>query len=156
MKIERKKLDQLTDSYQNLSGHTLLTDPSFMNVWKSIDGTPVCWTVTSSDGMLLAALPGIEFGIKPIARFQAMPDALYSNFLQHPELDKTTQRDIFDNLKDHLLKAGYTKMFLVDYFKQLPPSYFEAEETYSTLRSVFRQILPIACRRCVLPRPTPP
>ena len=96
----------------------------FGKLWQSQGGCPVYWVVKDGDDFV-AVLPGVEFGRKPLCRFQAMPDGCYGRLFFHDRTD-ASKKEITKHLRDALKKAGYVKVFLYDYYDTMSkPEGFE-------------------------------
>lgn len=114
MQIVRKTFEQLSTNQKTaLDSHSFFTSTAFSKLWESIGGKPVWWTAEDKDSFTI--LPGIEFGISKLKRFQAMTDGLYANFVTSQIL-----MDI-DCSKEMLTAIGnyeYAKVFIFDFQNQ--------------------------------------
>jgi hypothetical protein len=98
-----------------LSRHTLLGSVEFASLWETVGGKPVLWTVYDDDRPI-ALIPGVQFGRGRLARFQAMPDGLYSR-LQC--LDGSVDRNQAAQLvMERIASEGYARVFINDYYCQ--------------------------------------
>jgi lipid II:glycine glycyltransferase (peptidoglycan interpeptide bridge formation enzyme) len=69
------------------------------------------------NGKIEAMLPGVEFRGRPFTRFQAAPDGLYLRMIR---ADQTkTSLDSQEQLLGAISKAGYARVHLTDYFREL-------------------------------------
>ncbi|MEK7775450.1 MAG: GNAT family N-acetyltransferase [Candidatus Zixiibacteriota bacterium] len=98
--------------------HSLFASHPFMDVWKALSGHVVFW-VAEEEGNIAAVLAGVEFGRKPLARFQSLPDGIPSVFacqgITHDRVHLASQ--ILDGLSQH----GYIKTFVTDFDNSFPP-----------------------------------
>ncbi|MEW6412557.1 MAG: GNAT family N-acetyltransferase [Candidatus Zixiibacteriota bacterium] len=114
MKISRVQPAKLSaDKVQGLTGDSFFASPGFMELWRPMGGEPVFW-VARHDEDIVALMPGVEFGHRPLKRFQSMPDGCYGCIFfsyHHPADNRATSR----LLAHELAKAGYAKTFIHDY-----------------------------------------
>ncbi len=106
-------------SENDLSGHSLYNSLAFLNLWKSIGGTPVFWAV-EEDSNILAMLCGVEFGNSLIKRFQSMPDGCYCQPLIRSS--NKNQLEIYEFILNRLQKEKYSKIFIYDFNKTFKPN----------------------------------
>jgi hypothetical protein len=99
-----------------LNRHTLLGSIEFASLWETLGGKPVCWTVYDEDRPV-ALFTGVQFSRGRVARFQAMPDGLYSRL--HCMEDPTVRDDTIRLVMEGIAAAGYARVFINDYYKQL-------------------------------------
>lgn len=106
--IISNKIEPFTsDSFFNSYG--------FMNLWRHLGGKAVYW-VAENAGKKVAVMAGVEFGIKPISRFQAMPDGCYGRIFFTDD-DKVNRPEIVKLIMKTLADAGYLKTFIYDYYR---------------------------------------
>ncbi len=102
--IDTGIIDQLCDS------GSIFSHPSFATVWSAQGGKPVWW-VARHDGQVSMVLPGVEFGRRPVTRFQAMPDGCYADPVGvslSPQLLAALRRD------------GYLRGIIYDFDSRFP------------------------------------
>ncbi len=117
MKIERLMAEELpSESSALLQTRTVLGSIPFLRLWETVGGRVVVW-VMEENGEIVAMLPGLEFRGKPLTRFQAAPDGLYLRIIR-PDSRKT-MLDSQETLLATLLKFGYARIYLTDYFREL-------------------------------------
>lgn len=117
MKIERLMAEELpSESSALLQSRTLLGSPPFLRLWENVGGRVVVW-VMEENGGIVAMLPGLEFRGKPFSRFQAGPDGLYLRIIR-PD-NRKTMLDSQEMLLAAMLKYGYARVYLSDYFREL-------------------------------------
>jgi hypothetical protein len=99
---------------------TLLTSESFFcsdrfaRLFEHLSGTVIVWLVHHNDSVV-AALPGVEFGIWPIKRFQAMPDGCYGRlFVDEKYVDQRAA--IIATLGTAVCRAGYVRSYINDFY----------------------------------------
>jgi hypothetical protein len=98
--------------------YSLFASPPFMDVWKALGGHEVFW-IAEEEESITAVLAGVEFGRKPFARFQSMPDGLPSVFICP---DNTNDRvHLASQILDGVSRHGYIKTFVTDFDNSLPP-----------------------------------
>ena len=97
-----------------LARHTLLGSIEFASLWETLGGKPVCWTVYDDDRPV-ALFTGVQFGRGRFARFQAMPDGLYSR-LQC--LEDVNRDESIRLVMEGLASAGYARIFINDFHNQ--------------------------------------
>ncbi len=95
-------------------GDSLLASSGFMSLWRFQGGTPVIWTAVE-DNAVVAILPGVEFGMSGVKRFQSMPDGLYTRLYTSEE----PVDDLSPRILDAIAKAGYSKTYLFDFYQSL-------------------------------------
>jgi hypothetical protein len=112
MNVARLQLDELPNSVLSvLNSHSLYSTRDFLSLWQAACGRPVCWLLEESDDFK-AALPGVEFGKWPLARFQAGPDGLFAQFVS---LSKTIPAATAGMILEAVLNHGYAKVFVSDF-----------------------------------------
>jgi hypothetical protein len=85
---------------------------------------------------IVAVLPGVEFGTRPLKRFYAMPEGCYGRLFFTDSLfaDKET---VATSVMDTLGKAGYMKTFVYDFYDCFPThKSFKVEKRHTTLVDV--------------------
>lgn len=114
MKVTRLTADRIDeDLLKSLTGGSLLQSKSFASLWETSGGKVVYWAAWM-DSEIVALLPGVEFGMRPIRRFQAMPDGLGCRILSRTKnatLHDQAAKAIFDTVA----KAGYLKVHITDF-----------------------------------------
>jgi lipid II:glycine glycyltransferase (peptidoglycan interpeptide bridge formation enzyme) len=127
MKITRLTGGQIDgDLLGTLTSDSLLQSNSFASLWNNSGGEVVYW-VAWMGSEVVALLPGVEFGIYPIKRFQAMPDGLGSRILLRDK-DTTLHDKATSAILDAITKAGYLKVHITDF-----DSCLRMPTTYSVL-----------------------
>ena len=122
MRVVRYPLARIAwDDVAPLIGNSFFGSPGFANLWRTLGGKPVYWLVEQG-GQILAVLPGVEFGIKPLKRFYAMPAGCYAR-LFHSPIDSVDENEVANRFVKALLEAGYMKLYVYDYYGcfQAPP-----------------------------------
>lgn len=116
--IERCLVAEIPESVRaQIDNYTFVGSTGFARVWESIGGRAVGWMMTES-GSTLAALVGVEFRRRPFTRLQVMPDGCYARlYAQTTVPDERTQ--IAQELIAAIGKAGYARIHLADYFREL-------------------------------------
>lgn len=105
----------------SLTRLSLYSSPAFAAVWKAKGGAPVFWTY-EQDGRVAAVLPGVEFGSRPLARFQAMPDGLPGRiaFLDcEPSEQDNIAKSLFTAVRNH----GYARVYITDFYDDYGTGY---------------------------------
>jgi hypothetical protein len=97
-----------------LSQHTLLGSIEFAALWETLGGKPVCWTVYDDDRPV-ALFTGVQFGRGCLARFQAMPDGLYSRL--HC-LEDVNRDEAMRLVVEGIASAGYARIFINDFYNE--------------------------------------
>lgn len=124
MKVTRLTADRI-DGHQltSLIGNSLLQSLSFASLWESAGGKAVYWAAWL-DAEIVALLPGVEFGMHPVRRFQAMPDGLGGRVLLRAK-DATLHDQAAGAIFDAVAKAGYLKVHITgfDGHLQRPTAY---------------------------------
>lgn len=112
MNVARLQFDELPNSVLSvLNSHSLCSTRDFLSLWQAAGGRPVCWLVDKS-GDFKAALPGVEFGRWPLARFQAGPDGLFAQFVSR---SRPISSDTAGRIVEAVLNHGYAKVFVSDF-----------------------------------------
>ena len=111
----RSQIDEIESNIVTaLCGHSFFSSKIFMNLWKTLGGRPLYWSVKEDDA-IVGLYPGVEFGTGGLKRFQSMPDGLYGRLF----LDGTVDfNEAARMLTDSIGAYGYTKIFLYDYYNQ--------------------------------------
>lgn len=118
MKVHRLHPADLSDDWiRRLNECSVMTSVGFLHLWETVGGRAVVWAV-EEDGQLLALLPALEFGTRPVARLQAMPDGLYAHLVEL-QSDQWNRAGACRALFRDLGKAGYAKLSITDYFGEL-------------------------------------
>lgn len=113
--VRRYQADQISpDLVNRLAGNSLFASYAFCCLWQSLGGRPVFWTA-EEDGHTLALLCGVEFGSRPVVRFQSMPDGCYCR-LATSDLVSSQRVVVKQKLIEALHSAGYLKLYLYDFF----------------------------------------
>lgn len=133
MKATRYTASKLpADIIQRINSTSLLSSTAFAGLFRTMGGRDVYWFVRDN-ARPLAVMTGVEFGRKPISRFQAMPDGLYGQLLpmdDGPDVGKETAQAVLEALSG----AGYAKLFLTDFYGQFDSTGgFESENGLTTL-----------------------
>lgn len=77
-------------------------------------GTPT-YLAVEDEGRVVACLPGVEFGLKLIKRFQAMPNGCYAQLLVDPMYAE--RREVLGHaVLDYLASSGYVKAYITDFY----------------------------------------
>ncbi|MHB8077763.1 MAG: GNAT family N-acetyltransferase [Candidatus Krumholzibacteriia bacterium] len=97
-----------------LAGRRFFASSGFAALWRHRGGRPVVWLV-ESDGRVAAALPGVEFGRGPLARFQSMPDGCYGGLLLDPDL-AADRLPIGRAVMSALARHHYVKACVFDFY----------------------------------------
>lgn len=116
MNVKRQPLSDLDGSLLEKSARrSLFGSPGFAKIWETVGGRIVYWTARE-DGRLVGALPGLEFGRFPFKRFQSMPDGCYA-FLLGDFADESARVRVADEILSGILKGGYLKVHINDFYK---------------------------------------
>lgn len=94
---------------------SFFSSPGFLNLWKEHGGSPVWWT-TRLDNSLVAALPGVEFGVGILKRFHATPNGCYGKLCFSDGLDRDVRQAISRQMMWAIGNAGYIKTFVNDFY----------------------------------------
>ncbi|RMF96643.1 MAG: hypothetical protein D6741_10790, partial [Planctomycetota bacterium] len=91
---------------------SVFASQAFGELWHCLKGRLVYWCLRHGD-IVHAAMPGVEFGVGPMRRFQAMPDGCYATVTL---LDDTLDpRAAAKYLLDGIIGFGYAKSAVADY-----------------------------------------
>ncbi len=124
MEVSRLTISCLnTDLLITLTADSLFGSMGFARLWETMGGTPVYW-VARADGEVAALLPGVEFGRRPLKRFQSMPDGIYTRILSTTP-DDHSRREMTSALLQAIAKAGYVKTYVTDFhgLMEVPGTY---------------------------------
>ena len=115
MEIRRcQESDLSPDTIKEITGDSLFGSVEFGRVWETVGGKAVYWTVYDRE-KVIALLPAVEFGHRPLRRLQSMPDGCYGRLFVKAG-DDAKAPDMATALQDALTEAGYRKVFLYDYY----------------------------------------
>ncbi|RKX19549.1 MAG: hypothetical protein DRP35_07525 [Candidatus Zixiibacteriota bacterium] len=119
--------------------YNLFSSIGFCNLWECMGGKALFWTAFEGD-KVIGVMPSVEFGIKKLKRIQSMPDGCYSNLLCNDDF----QRDeIEKQIFNEILKAGYLKIFVNDYFhKYSSVKNYDRIKCNTTLVEIFPDWIP--------------
>ncbi len=125
MKIEKHTLDSLSSGkISQLIGNSFFGSHGFAKLWETIGGEPIYWTVQEEKSItekketeLLAVMPSVQFGKKPLARIQSMPDGCYGKIFY--DCEENMQDEIQKKMFSELINQGYQKIFFYDYLNNL-------------------------------------
>jgi len=118
MKVERLITSDVDPALlTSLSAASLLCSTGFAQLWETMGGRPVYWTAID-DGEIVALLPGVEFGRRPVRRFQSMPDGLYSSIFQ-PAGENRDVRALSRTLLEGIAGAGNVKAHITDFRSEM-------------------------------------
>lgn len=118
MKITRYTTSDLPASAESLiPTDSFFSSGNFLALFNCLGGTTVYWVAESTDGPI-SVLPGVEFGTRPIKRFQAGPDGCYGKIFFRSEID-ADRSAVVSNLLETISQAGYTKIHLHDYYSTM-------------------------------------
>jgi hypothetical protein len=133
MKTHRRLLSQIDRrAAERLTGDCFFASPGFADLWRAKGGRAVAW-IAEDAGRPAAMLPGVEFGRGPLCRFQAMPDGCYGGIFFDEDSNLDRER-IARLLLDAVVRHGYMKTFLFDFYGTFPPdSRFESVLCATTL-----------------------
>ena len=132
MKIYRTQASELSpDILDNFASDSFFGSTGFMNLWREVKGTPVYW-VAEDKGSVKALLPGVEFGLKPVRRFQSMPDGCYSRLLVS-DADPAIQAHVASAMMRAISEAGYARAFVYDLHSLFAPDADFSQEECRTL-----------------------
>ncbi len=114
MKTVRCTLSQLPSGIiDRLNKAMFFSSVGFAQLWKTLGGREVYW-LTKENNQVLAVLPGVEFGRKPLKRFQAMPAGCYAELITVRE-SLVDRRQIALSTVRALKAEKYLKLYLTDY-----------------------------------------
>ncbi len=92
---------------------------SFLRLWDSVGGHPVCW-VARVERKIVAALPGVEFGLSAVRRFQSMPDGCYGRLVgNHASSDFVSSGQA---ILQAIRKQRYVSSNIYDFYGDFPSS----------------------------------
>ena len=113
--VSRSKASDLpSDIIDTLTSDSFFGSIGFGRLWTEMGGEPVYWAAEHS-GRIVALLPGVEFGRKPVKRFQSMPDGCYGRL--YFDNDKSLDRaQISAAIKKAIAGAGYARSFIYDFY----------------------------------------
>ena len=114
MKVHCLAPTEIAAGFSWLSQGSLFSSPGFMNLWSTMGGTPI-YLVVEDEQRVVAGLPGVEFGLKMIKRFQAMPNGCYAHLLVDPD-HAERRKDYGQAILDYLAESGYAKAYITDYY----------------------------------------
>ncbi len=116
METERCRYSELPpDLAEIISRKSLFSSIGFASLWRTVGGEPVCWLTLDSDGPV-AVLPGVEFGRRPVKRFQSMPNGTYGYPWFRENVDTAV---VAGMLMSNLCRVGYVKIHFNDFHKCL-------------------------------------
>ena len=119
MKVSCQPLSRISwDDVAPLIGDSFFGSPGFANLWCTLGGKPVYWLVEQGN-RIVAVLPGVEFGIRPLKRFYAMPAGCYARLFYNPDITVDRER-IARMVLDALADRRYFKLFVYDFYESLP------------------------------------
>jgi CelD/BcsL family acetyltransferase involved in cellulose biosynthesis len=101
-----------------LVGDAFFASPGFAEVWRHMGGRPVAW-IAEAGGRVAAALPGVEFGRGPLARFHSMPDGCYGGVYVDPAWEPE-RAALAGALLDAVVRRGYVKTYIADFHRTVP------------------------------------
>lgn len=123
------------DAISLLQPNSLFGSISFMNLWRSVKGTPVLFALSEGEAQI-GCLPGIEFGARPLRRFQAMPDGLYATPTVTPlYIDRADE--VYAELIQAVAASGYIKAHVCDFHGRFTDhSGFKVSEFVTTVLDI--------------------
>ena len=133
MKVLCCSSSQLPDEIQNrLNSYSFFTSIGFANIWQTKGGRAVSW-IAEHENEIVAILPGVEFGSKPLVRFMAMPNGCYGSLI-FSDIPEELKSESGKAILDSIIKRKYIKTYLFDYYKTLPEdNNFTIEKCQTTL-----------------------
>jgi hypothetical protein len=115
MQVKRcQESDLSPDIINEITGDALFGSARFGRLWETVGGEAIYWAVYNNE-RVIALLPAVEFGFRPLKRLQAMPDGCYGRLY----VSATAGSDapaIAAALQAVLTEARYSKVFLYDYY----------------------------------------
>ncbi|MFH1688508.1 MAG: GNAT family N-acetyltransferase [bacterium] len=131
-------MNALVLSSEELSDHRLtklaapylFSSPGFSRLWQHTGGRPA-WLGVEDEGRLIAFVPGVEFGLRGLRRWQSMPDGCYGRLFVDTE-DTAARRFVAATVMASLAKSRFAKVHLTDYDHSFHPSDDWEELTLST------------------------
>lgn len=118
MKVTRLTADQIDeDVLESLTGDSLLQSKPFASLWECTAGKVIFWAAWQ-DSEIVALLPGVEFGMRPMRRFQAMPDGLGGGILMRSQ-NTTLHDQATGAILKAVAEAGYLKVYITDFDNRL-------------------------------------
>jgi hypothetical protein len=131
MKVARYPLTHISwDDVAPLIGSSFFGSFGFANLWRTLGGKPVYWLV-EQDNRIVAVFPGVEFGIKPLKRFYAMPAGCYARIFYDPDITADREQ-VARMILDALIAQRYMKLFIYDFHKSVPVDPRFNMQTYTT------------------------
>ncbi len=120
MKITREpSCPDIIEKVSPLIGDSFFGSDGFASLWTHQGGRAVYWLVEEND-KIVAVLPGVEFGFKPVVRFYAMPDGCYGRLYFSPS--SPPHENVVTALFEALVHTSYVKFYFFDYFHSVEPS----------------------------------
>ncbi|HVP06348.1 MAG TPA: GNAT family N-acetyltransferase [Candidatus Acidoferrum sp.] len=131
IRVQRYSVSQLPlPVIERLNHFSLYTSIGFAALWRSLRGRDVYWVALEDDRML-AALPGVEFHERPLTTFQSMPSGLYARIC--PLTDERECLYSAPALLKAIAAAGYARVFVNDFYAELPPNPFQSRACTTTV-----------------------
>jgi len=119
MKVSCSLSDQLPDEIQNrLNNFSFFTSIGFANLWNTKGGKAVSW-IAEHENKIIAVLPGVEFGTKPVKRFMSMPNSCYGSLI-FSGIPEELKSEAGKALLNTIIKNKYIKTYLFDYYNTIP------------------------------------
>ncbi|MBU8932935.1 MAG: GNAT family N-acetyltransferase [candidate division Zixibacteria bacterium] len=119
MKVYRTLVEQLAgEDSLLLTNGPFFTSPGFAFVWESHGGTPVVW-IAEEDGEIVALLPGVEYGRRPMVRFMSMPNGCYGGLVLSSK-DGDNKQELGRLLLAAIADYHYATTHIYDFRSNLP------------------------------------
>ena len=116
MEIRRVLLsDSPLNEIESLTEDSFFASAGFLNLWKVRGGKPVYWTARV-DNVLVATLPGVEFGAGVLRRFHSTPNGCYGRVCFGGASDQRIRDSIAERILSAIGRAGYIKTFVNDFY----------------------------------------
>ena len=100
-------------TWERLTGGSFFASPGFLALWATRGGRAVAWLATL-DGVPAAAIPGVEFGRGPLARFVSLPDGCYGGVFCAPAAEAGRPR-LARALLAAIARRHYAKAIVYDF-----------------------------------------
>lgn len=106
------------DVREALDRHSFFASAGFAELWTTLKGRPVCWCLRHGD-RIAAVMPGVEFGVGPMRRFQAMPDGCYASLIVLD--DSLSPEQAAAALMEAVVGYGYARIAVADFHRRFEP-----------------------------------
>ncbi len=113
-RVRRSPLDRIAEAdWARLARGSFFASRGFLELWRAKRGRPVAWTLEDA-GRLVAAVPGVEYGSGPFARFASLPDGCYGG-VRVDEAAAPERARFAAELMGAIAARGYAKSCVFDF-----------------------------------------